>query len=253
MADYTSMHRQYTYTELSRAKDRRVKQIDEFIKKAILLARKYSDVNLLTPSVNSWNNKADAEFIDYRDEEKAFHQGWENEREHPLDRVIINEFNRKNDTAIENVKIVYGPGSDEYTRNRHALALTIANAIYFRGGKYRPETEEGRALLAHELTHVAQNKNRALTDNRTKSELEAEAEAKERGEIYSSDKELTIRVHGKLMRFPQSQKQRIADSIAKDIVAAAEQAENGMEEEKYLRYLCRFKEKVERGDTRWLE
>jgi len=35
MADYTSMHRQYTYTELSRAKDRRVKQIDEFIKKGV--------------------------------------------------------------------------------------------------------------------------------------------------------------------------------------------------------------------------
>ena len=191
--------------------------------------------------------------MEYQTSDRIVYRSWKYNRKHSLDRVIINEFNRKNDTDIENVKIVYGPGSDEYTRNRHALALTIANAIYFRGGKYRPETEEGRALLAHELTHVAQNKNRALTDNRTKSELEAEAEAKERGEIYSSDKKLTIRVHGKLMRFPQSQKQRIADSIAKDIVAVAEQAENEMEEEKYLRYLCRFKEKVERGDTRWLE
>ena len=107
--------------------------------------------------------------------------------------------------------------------------------------------------MAHELTHVAQYSEKRMLRQTDRKELEAEAEAKERGEIYSSDKELTIRVHGKLMRFPQSQKQRIADSIAKDIVAAAEQAENEMEEEKYLRYLCRFKEKVERGDTRWLE
>ena len=176
-----------------------------------------------------------------------------NDRTFPLDTVKIKGFEKKYNTILETPLIHYGAQADEITRAMHVIALAIGKDIYIRSGHYKPETEEGRALLVHELTHVAQNKNRALTDNRTKSELEAEAEAKERGEIYSSDKELTIRVHGKLMRFPQSQKQRIADSIAKDIVAAAEQAENGMEEEKYLRYLCRFKEKVERGDTRWLE
>jgi len=115
------------------------------------------------------------------------------------------------------------------------------------------ESEDDFDTAVDKLTREVFSNHKRIIFNGDNYTVKWATEAKERGEIYSSDKELTIRVHGKLMRFPQSQKQRIADSIAKDIVAVAEQAENEMEEEKYLRYLCRFKEKVERGDTRWLE
>lgn len=37
-----------------------------------------------------------------------------------------------------------------------ARAFTTGSDVYFAGGQYRPETGEGRFLLAHELTHVAQ-------------------------------------------------------------------------------------------------
>ena len=40
----------------------------------------------------------------------------------------------------------------------HALAYTIGRNIVFRAGQYAPETTEGRRLLAHELTHVVQQK-----------------------------------------------------------------------------------------------
>ena len=86
-------------------------------------------------------------------------RSWRYDREHQLDRVIVNGFNKKNDTDLESVKIIYGPGANEYTRSRHALALVVADRIYFRNGAYKPETEEGRKLLAHELTHIAQNRN----------------------------------------------------------------------------------------------
>ena len=36
----------------------------------------------------------------------------------------------------------------------------LGTDIFFRNGAYRPETEEGRKILAHELTHVAQDKKR---------------------------------------------------------------------------------------------
>ena len=64
--------------------------------------------------------------------------------------------------------------ADEYARSFHALALVVGTDIYFRNGAYKLETEEERKTIAHELTHVAQHKNRPLADNRTKDELEAE-------------------------------------------------------------------------------
>lgn len=38
-----------------------------------------------------------------------------------------------------------------------ATAYTVGTDIYFSAGSYRPETVEGRALLAHELAHLRQN------------------------------------------------------------------------------------------------
>ena len=96
------------------------------------------------------------------------------DRKHPVDRVIINDFNRKSGADLGAVKIVYGPAADEYTRSHHALALVLGTDIFFRNGAYRPETEEGRKILAHELTHVAQNKRREEYRGASREELEGE-------------------------------------------------------------------------------
>ncbi len=39
-----------------------------------------------------------------------------------------------------------------------ARAFTIGNDIYFNAGEYNPATGAGRHLLAHELTHVVQQR-----------------------------------------------------------------------------------------------
>lgn len=38
----------------------------------------------------------------------------------------------------------------------NALAFTVGSDIFFGAGRYQPQTEAGRSLLAHELTHVVQ-------------------------------------------------------------------------------------------------
>jgi uncharacterized protein DUF4157 len=43
--------------------------------------------------------------------------------------------------------------------SRGAAAFTVGHDISFAAGRYRPDTESGRALLVHELTHVAQGAN----------------------------------------------------------------------------------------------
>jgi hypothetical protein len=44
----------------------------------------------------------------------------------------------------------------ELSRSVSARAFTYGRHIYFDEGEYRPETQEGRRVLAHELTHVIQ-------------------------------------------------------------------------------------------------
>jgi hypothetical protein len=46
--------------------------------------------------------------------------------------------------------------ADALTRSLRASAFTAGGDIFFRKGAYAPHTSSGRELLAHELTHVAQ-------------------------------------------------------------------------------------------------
>lgn len=46
--------------------------------------------------------------------------------------------------------------SDKLNRSLHARAFTAGRDIFFKLGEYKPESESGRKLIAHELTHVMQ-------------------------------------------------------------------------------------------------
>ncbi len=54
------------------------------------------------------------------------------------------------------VRVHTGAEADRLSRSLGAEAFTTGSDIYFRDGQFRPETEGGKELLAHELTHVAQ-------------------------------------------------------------------------------------------------
>ena len=85
--------------------------IDEIVRNAIELAESLK-CNPLMKKNNS-SPKKEAEFVEYQNEESFVIRSWRYDREHQLDRVIVNEFNRKNGTDLEGVKIVYGPGANE--------------------------------------------------------------------------------------------------------------------------------------------
>ncbi|MBL0341286.1 MAG: DUF4157 domain-containing protein [Bacteroidetes bacterium] len=55
-----------------------------------------------------------------------------------------------------NVKIHTDSQSSHLNRELNAKAFTVGNDIYFNSGKYSPQSESGKHLLAHELTHVVQ-------------------------------------------------------------------------------------------------
>jgi len=74
----------------------------------------------------------------------------------PLDDETRDHMENKMGHDFSSVRIHTGPDAITLSRYVHAQAFTVGNHIFFNVGKYRPETEEGLKLLAHELTHVIQ-------------------------------------------------------------------------------------------------
>ena len=58
------------------------------------------------------------------------------------------------------VKIHTDSRASELSSGINAMAFTTGNDIYFNQGQYHPGSDEGKQLLAHELTHVIQQKGR---------------------------------------------------------------------------------------------
>ena len=56
------------------------------------------------------------------------------------------------------VRVHTGPRPQEAARSLHARAFTVGRNVVFEAGAYRPGTHSGRHLLAHELTHVVQQR-----------------------------------------------------------------------------------------------
>lgn len=61
-------------------------------------------------------------------------------------------------------------------RDVGARAYTVGHHVVFGGGEHRPETHDGRQLLAHELTHVAQQSEGDVAPS-SEAHLEREADA----------------------------------------------------------------------------
>ncbi|WP_143306548.1 eCIS core domain-containing protein [Chitinophaga vietnamensis] len=59
-------------------------------------------------------------------------------------------------TDFSQVRIHTDHESAQMNRDLHAQAFTVGNDIYFNSGKYDPQSDSGKRLLAHELTHTIQ-------------------------------------------------------------------------------------------------
>jgi len=75
----------------------------------------------------------------------------------PLPDSTRSFFEERFDRDFGDVRVHTGPRADAAARSINAEAFTLGSDIAFAAGNYRPETSAGKRLLAHELTHVAQN------------------------------------------------------------------------------------------------
>ena len=74
----------------------------------------------------------------------------------PLPQRTLKEMNSSFGTDFSGVKIHQDNEAHTLNQELHAQAFTHGNDIYFNKGKYDPANNEGKFLLAHELTHVIQ-------------------------------------------------------------------------------------------------
>lgn len=193
------------------------------------------------------NPKLDLEFKEALEHpQRIVFRNLDNDRKYKLDTIKLDEFSREHKTALDEATIHIGTTADEYTRSLNALALTVGSDIYFRNGAYKPETEEGREILAHELTHVSQNKNKEDYRNADKDELENEAEIAENREKYEADPYLVYKTERKEYTIRKSKLKEIQKLKDDYLEEWLENMRNSLSEEKYLELLCKYQMYMER-------
>ena len=75
--------------------------------------------------------------------------------------------------------------ADAIARSVSANAFTTGTDLYFADGQFKPESSEGKELIAHELAHVSQQRgapdNGPMRVSQPGEPLEREAEQAARG------------------------------------------------------------------------
>jgi hypothetical protein len=74
----------------------------------------------------------------------------------PLDEDVRSFMEPRFGNDFSSVRIHTGSTAVQMNKELHAQAFTHGSDVYFNEGKYNPGSNEGKQLLAHELTHVVQ-------------------------------------------------------------------------------------------------
>lgn len=76
----------------------------------------------------------------------------------PLPTTEQHFFSRRMGADFSNVRVHQDAQTNALFRSLSARAFTVGRDLYFGPGEYQPSTADGRRLIAHELTHVMQQR-----------------------------------------------------------------------------------------------
>ena len=88
---------------------------------------------------------------------------------HPLPQSVRSFFEPRFDHDFSKVRVHTGLAAEQSAREVNAHAYTVANNIVFGINRFAPASNDGRKLIAHELTHVVQQKGKAPVVRRKKT------------------------------------------------------------------------------------
>jgi hypothetical protein len=104
---------------------------------------------------------------------------------HTLDPAARERLSPRVGDDLSDIHLHTDTTADALARSVSARAFTTGTDVYFASGEYRPGTSDGDSLLAHELTHVTQQRGAPMNGPLTVSEpgdaMETEADSVARG------------------------------------------------------------------------
>jgi hypothetical protein len=77
----------------------------------------------------------------------------------PMSDAVRSFMESRFETDFSNVRIHTDPKAAILTKELSAEAFAVGRDVFFNEGRYSPENETGKRLLAHELTHTIQQEN----------------------------------------------------------------------------------------------
>lgn len=106
----------------------------------------------------------------------GFEQAAEVSREpgKPLSEGPQSFFENRMGEDFGDVRIHTGRDADRAAQSIDARAFTLGDDIVFRSGEYQPNTQDGKRLLAHELTHVVQQRTGTSGNSGSMGDVETE-------------------------------------------------------------------------------
>jgi hypothetical protein len=187
------------------------------------------------------------DFIEHQRPEHKTPYAPGNDRVFPLETVTLQQFRREHNAEIEAANIHIGSFANELASTMNALAVVVAEEIYFRHGAYQPESEEGRKILAHELTHIAQYKDKRTVKNTPRETLEEEAENAEGRVEYAPDPYEPYVVDNQVYHLKRSQIARVTKMAADGVEKWIYHERFTRREEDYLKLLCAYEGWLKEG------
>jgi uncharacterized protein DUF4157 len=113
---------------------------------------------LLTQLQQSHGNAHVQRVVADMNEAKSGAESPQHESEQRIDAGIKSEMESAFRENFGDVRVHTGSQAEKTTKELDARAVTRGRDIYFGRGEYNPATSEGKEVLAHELTHVIQQR-----------------------------------------------------------------------------------------------
>lgn len=83
----------------------------------------------------------------------------------PLDSGVQEKMAGTMGQEFDDVRVHHSPEADQLNQQLGAKAFTTGQDVFFREGAYEPHTSSGQELIAHELTHVVQQRTGQVGDS----------------------------------------------------------------------------------------
>jgi hypothetical protein len=101
----------------------------------------------------------------------------------PLDKNLQQSMGQAIGADFSKVRVHTDSQADKLNRSIQAKAFTTGQDVFFRQAEYQPGNREGQELIAHELTHVVQQKGSAVQQKPIQKNGELEARLNCKNEI----------------------------------------------------------------------